>query len=631
MKEHNRSSKGTDIQSKQAGDSRERAPRASKAQEPSRTNAPQAFRTQEGFKSANGKKPYGRETAGTPASGSKKRFDRETVHDAPSGGKKPYARETASGEPSGKHSGSAGSARSSGTQPPRSSIEQRPSGKQGQRSSADRRPSGRISGAQPPQHLSAAAAERGSSSSSSRRPSSAAAAGSAEELHIGDRIVVTVKRIGINGEGVGYYKRKAVFIKGALPDEVVKAAVTKVNPGFLEADIVELEKKSPDRRKPPCDVYDVCGGCQLQHMSYEAQLRAKEEIVRESFQRYAGMQQLPMRPIIGMDDPWSYRNKAQLQAGKEGQKIITGLYAADSHRLIDISGCLVQDPVINKVMDEVKAVLADMQIPIYNEKTGEGTVRTIVARVAQTTGRVQLTFVTAADRLPDARLLVKRVRERLPMVVTVAQNIHKGKSSVIFGDKTVLLWGKERLDEQMGNVKFALSPRAFFQLNPEQTVKLYNVVQEAASLKGNELVVDAYCGTGTIGLWLAPHAGEVRGIELIPEAVHDARDNARTSGVDNARFYEGRAEQVLPEWVQTGVRPDVVVVDPPRTGCELPLLQAIVKAQPSKLVYVSCNPSTLAKDVKVLTEGGYRLEWVQPVDMFPQTSHVESVILMIRK
>ncbi|CRF28664.1 RNA methyltransferase [Mycobacterium tuberculosis] len=442
---------------------------------------------------------------------------------------------------------------------------------------------------------------------------------------MGDRIVVTIKRIGINGEGVGYYRRKAVFVQGALPDEVVKAKITKVEPGYLSADIIELEKRSPDRQEPPCPVYESCGGCQLQHMTYEAQLKAKEELVRESFQRYAGLQELPVRPILGMTDPWGYRNKAQLQIGREGEEMVTGLYAAGTHRLVDISGCAIQHPTVNQVIDQVKTILSELQIPIYNERTREGAIRTVVARVGQASGNVQLTLITATDRLPDSKRLVQRIREALPMVTTIAQNIHKGKSPLVFGEKTVVLWGQDRLEETLGDVRFSLSPRAFFQLNPEQTVKLYNAVREAASLNGSELVVDAYCGTGTIGLWLAPHAREVRGIEIIPEAVQDARNNARSSGVENARFFEGRAEQLLPEWVKRGIRPDVVVVDPPRTGCERPLLQAIVQARPARLVYVSCNPATLAKDCKVLLDGSYRLDWVQPVDMFPQTAHVECV------
>ncbi|MGE5702884.1 MAG: 23S rRNA (uracil(1939)-C(5))-methyltransferase RlmD, partial [Clostridia bacterium] len=468
------------------------------------------------------------------------------------------------------------------------------------------------------------------SAARAHKPSSPSPA-SAEEIRVGDRIVVTVKRIGINGEGIGYFRRKAVFIQGALPDEVVKAKITKVEPGYLHAEIIELEKRSPDRQQPPCPVYQECGGCQLQHMTYEAQLRAKEEIVRESFQRYAGLAELPLRPILGMTNPWGYRNKAQLQTGRTGETIVTGLYAAGSHRLVDISGCAVQHPVVNQVIEQVKAILSELAIPIYQERTREGAIRTIVARVGQASGNVQLTLVTATDRLPDSKRLVQRIRQNLPMVTTIAQNIHKGKSPLVFGEKTIVLWGDERLEETLGDVRFSLSPRAFFQLNPEQTVKLYHAVREAASLNGDELVVDAYCGTGTIGLWLAPHAREVRGIEIIPEAVQDARSNARSSGIDNASFFVGRAEQLLPEWVDRGIRPDAVVVDPPRTGCERPLLQALAQARPKRLVYVSCNPATLAKDCQVLLESGYQLEWVQPVDMFPQTSHVESVTLLERK
>ncbi|WP_160041372.1 MULTISPECIES: 23S rRNA (uracil(1939)-C(5))-methyltransferase RlmD [Paenibacillus] len=453
---------------------------------------------------------------------------------------------------------------------------------------------------------------------------------SAESIKAGDRIVVTIKRIGINGEGVGYYRKKAVFVHGALPDEVVKAMVTRTEPGYLTGEIIEIEKKSPQRIEPPCPIYYKCGGCQIQHMNYDAQLQAKEEIIRESFQRYTKLETLLIRPILGMDNPWGYRNKAQLQVGREGKDVIAGLYAMGTHRLIDISGCPIQHPVVNRVIEQVKEIMEELDIPEYSERTRQGSVRTIVARVGQTGGKVQLTFITATDRLPDSRRLVEKIRERMPMVITIAQNIHKGKSPLVFGNKTVTLWGEEQLEESLGDVRFALSPRAFFQLNPEQTVKLYNAVQEAAGLTGSELVVDAYCGTGTIGLWLAPHAHEVRGIELIPEAVLDARDNAKSSGVDNARFYEGRAEQLLPEWVQRGVRPDVVVVDPPRTGCERPLLDAIVQSKPKRMVYVSCNPATLAKDCQVLLSGGYKIEWVQPVDMFPQTSHVECCTLLVR-
>ncbi|CAG7647897.1 23S rRNA (uracil-C(5))-methyltransferase RlmCD [Paenibacillus solanacearum] len=470
-----------------------------------------------------------------------------------------------------------------------------------------------------------------------RRPSASAprqsASPDAASVGIGDRIVVTIKRIGINGEGVGYYKRKAAFIDGALPGEVVKATVTKAEPTFLQAELTEIEKRSPDRMAPPCPVYDRCGGCQLQHLAYPAQLRAKEELIREAFHRYTDTapEALPLRPIAGMDDPWGYRNKAQLQVGNVDGHVLTGLYSPGTHKLVDISGCPVQHPAINTVVEQVKTLLHELHIPIYHERTRKGAVRTVVARAGTESGEVQLTFITAADHLPHQELLVRRIRETLPQVTTIAHNVNPSAAPLVFGDQTAVLWGKERLDETLGSVRFSLSPRAFFQLNPSQTVKLYDAVKEAAALTGDELVVDAYCGTGTIGLWLAPHAREVRGIEAVPEAIEDARDNARASGAANAQFYAGRAERLLPEWVQRGVRPDVVVVDPPRTGCERPLLDALAQAKPARLVYVSCNPSTLAKDCQVLFGHGYRLEWIQPVDMFPHTSHVECCSLLVRK
>lgn len=316
----------------------------------------------------------------------------------------------------------------------------------------------------------------------------------AEDVRAGDDIVVTVKRIGINGEGVGYYKRKAVFVDGVLPGEVVKAKVAKVEPGYLQAAAIKIEKKSPERQEPPCPVYASCGGCQLQHMTYEAQLRAKEEIVREAFQRYAGIDRLPLRPILGMDDPWGYRNKAQLQAGRGESGLVAGLYSLGTRQLVDISGCAVHDPRLNEAVERTKRVLEELDLPVYEEKKRQGIVKTIAVRVSRRTGKLQLTLVTAGDRFPDARRFVQAVRRELPQVGSISHNIHKGGSPLVFGDKTVHLWGEDKLEETLGGLRFSLSPRAFFQLNPEQTVKLYGAVQEAAALSGGELVVDAYCG-----------------------------------------------------------------------------------------------------------------------------------------
>jgi 23S rRNA (uracil1939-C5)-methyltransferase len=477
------------------------------------------------------------------------------------------------------------------------------------------------------------------------------APGHAEQLKPGDRIVATIKAIGINGEGVGYFRRKAVFVPGALPGEVVKADVDRVERSYVTARLKEIEKRSPHRQEPPCPVYETCGGCQLQHMTYEEQLKAKEELVREAFERYAGIADLPMRPIIGTEEPWGYRNKAQLQVGYADKKpagrqnardgrigtndgesrLITGLYAPGSRRLVDLEGCPIHHPKLNRIASRVRAIAEQLGTPPYDERTRQGVLRTIVIRAAFRTEDVQLTLVIAQDRLPDRAAWVDAVRRDIPEVTGFAVNINRSSSPLVFGERTIHLWGKDRMDERLGHLKFSLSPRAFFQLNPVQTVRLYNAVLEAAALNGIERVVDAYCGTGTIALWLAPHAKEVRGVEIVREAVEDARRNAALSGIANADFYAGAAEDRLLEWVRQGYRPDVVVADPPRTGCGEKLLQAIREARPPRFVYVSCNPSTLAKDCRALLKAGYRIEWVQPVDMFPQTVHVEAVILMVHK
>lgn len=451
------------------------------------------------------------------------------------------------------------------------------------------------------------------------------------DMKLGQVIMVTIKRLGINGEGVGYFKKKVVFIDGALPGEVVVAEIKRIEKNLAYADLIRVKEKSTHRIKAACPVYKECGGCQLQHMSYEGQLESKRELVVEAFSRYLTGGRVPqIRSTLGMEKPWSYRNKAQLQVGYANGKVVTGLYAAGTHQLIDISNCPIQHPKTNEMVQTTREVLHKLGIPIYNERKRSGVIRTVVARVGFETEGAQLTLVTAVKEIPKLKELVMELRHRMPFVQSIMQNINDKKTSLIFGDQTNLLWGSGTIDERLGEVKFSLSPRAFFQLNPEQTIKLYNAVKEASALTGKELVVDAYCGVGTIGLWLAPDAKEVRGIEIIPEAVEDANRNAWQSGILNAHFFKGKAEQLLPQWVKQGLKPDVVVVDPPRTGCDEQLLKTLLAVKPKRLVYVSCNPSTLAKDCNVLAKQ-YEIEWVQPVDMFPQTAHVECVVGIYRK
>ncbi|MBS4175048.1 23S rRNA (uracil(1939)-C(5))-methyltransferase RlmD [Bacillus sp. FJAT-49736] len=437
---------------------------------------------------------------------------------------------------------------------------------------------------------------------------------------------LTIKRLGINGEGVGYFKKQVVFVPGALPGEEVVVEVTKAHPKYAEAIVKKVRKRSKHRVKAPCIVYEQCGGCQLQHLEYGQQLKEKRDILIQALERHTrfNIEEMDIRETIGMDNPWHYRNKSQFQLGEDHGKVIAGMYSIDSHRLINIPECIVQQPVTNKVTNVVKQILADFKVPIYNEKTRKGIVRTIVTRVGVETGQVQVMLVTAKKDLPRKEAIISEIKNRLPEVVSIMQNVNPKRTSIVLGDETIHLSGEKIVEERLEEFTYELSARAFFQLNPVQTVKLYNEVKRAAGLTGKEKIVDAYCGVGTIGLWLANGAGEIRGMDVIPEGIEDAKKNAKKHGYENASYFTGKAEELMPRWVKEGWRPDVVVVDPPRTGCDSKFLDTILKVKPKTFVYVSCNPSTLAKDLQVLSSK-YKVEYLQPVDMFPQTAHVECV------
>ncbi|WP_332457829.1 23S rRNA (uracil(1939)-C(5))-methyltransferase RlmD [Tumebacillus avium] len=450
------------------------------------------------------------------------------------------------------------------------------------------------------------------------------------KLRVGQVVDIEVKRMGINGEGIGYAERQVIFVPGALPGEQVVAEVVKVEQRHAVGKLIRVKQKSKDRVEPPCAVYDQCGGCTLQHMSYQAQLEMKRELVREPLSRYAGLKKPPVEPTVGMADPWGYRNKAQLPIVEHKGEVVVGLFQAGSHQIVDVSGCAVQHPMTNRIVQEVRDIAKELGISLYQEKVHKGELRTVVARVGFETGQCQLTLVTRTRELSRKNDLVKRIVERIPEITSIMQNVNPAKTSLIFGDETIPLWGTGDIQERLGDVQFSLSPRAFFQLNPEQTPKLYNLVADAAELTGKEVVVDAYCGVGTIGLWLAPKAKEVHGMDITPEAIADAKRNAKMSGVDNARFVVGAAEKILVDWMKQGLRPDVVVVDPPRTGLHQDLIEALLKTAPKRIVYVSCNPSTLGKDCGQLGKK-YEIKKVTPVDMFPQTAHVECCSLLVRK
>lgn len=445
----------------------------------------------------------------------------------------------------------------------------------------------------------------------------------------GMKFPLTIKRLGINGEGIGYFKRNVVFVPGALPGEEITAQVTTVKRNFAEARILKMLTASPHRQTPPCPIYEACGGCQLQHLEYSQQLVEKRDLVMQALERYLKGVNVKVEETIGMEDPWRYRNKSQFQTRLKGQKVIAGLFAEGTHQLLDIEQCIVQHPDTTVITNAVKRILEELKMPIYDGKTMKGIIRTIVVRTGVKTGEIQLVLVTTRAKLPQKELLLEKLQKIDTNLVSIVQNVNKEKTSLIFGDETITLYGKDTIHEELGELAFDLSARAFFQLNPLQTVKLYDEIKRAAQLTGSESIVDAYCGVGTIGLWLADGAKEIRGMDVIHESVVDAKANAKKQGV-TAKYVTGTAEKWLELWSNEGFVPDVLTVDPPRTGLDDSLLKTILKVQPKRFVYTSCNPSTLAKDLQQLSKV-YDIKYIQPVDMFPQTAQVEAVTLLERK
>lgn len=475
-----------------------------------------------------------------------------------------------------------------------------------------------------------------------------------------------IEDMGAEGEGVGKANGIVFFVKDAVPGDQVLAKIMKMKKHFGYARLLKVLKPSPYRTEPRCQYYRQCGGCQIQALDYPKQLEFKENKVRNNLKRIGGFllpeefndenagadgllpqehfpeepvaiqkNYIPLiHPIIGMEKPWLYRNKAQFPIGTDKNgKIVTGFYAARTHNIIPNRKCFLGTDVNEKILECVISFMEEYKIPAYQEETGTGLVRHVLVRSGFATGELMVCLVINGKQLPFAERLVEKLRT-VEGMTSITLNINEKNTNVILGEEIITLWGRNYITDCLGEIKYQISPLSFYQVNPVQTRKLYETALKYAGLTGREIVWDLYCGIGTISLFLARKAKQVYGVEIVEQAISDARRNARINHIDNAEFFVGRAEEVLPEFCNTLLRqgregyPDVIVVDPPRKGCDEKCLETIVKIQPERVVYVSCDSATLARDLKYLCGGGYEVREVQPVDMFPQTVHTETVCLL---
>lgn len=466
--------------------------------------------------------------------------------------------------------------------------------------------------------------------------------------------ILDINGMGYEGEGVGKIEDFTVFVPGALSGEKVRVKVVKVNKNFAFGKLLDVIEKSKHRTEPICNIYKRCGGCQLQHFSYKAQLKFKKQRVEDCIKRIGKLKvkeleledgqdleknsvnddsfknEIVVHDTIGMDNPYRYRNKVQLPVGEKDGEVKIGFYAQRSHEIIHMDECSIQDEAADKVVRLVQGWIKEYNIKTYNEEEYSGTIRHIMIRRAFKTNEIMVVVVTKTDELPHKDELVDLICKNISGIKSIIQNVNDKKTNVILGQYCKTLWGKDTISDYIGEFKFNISPLSFFQVNPIQTEILYNKALDYANLTGNEVVFDAYCGTGTISLFLSKRAKKVYGVEIVPEAIENAKVNATENNVNNVEFIVGQSEKVIPELITKGVKADVVVVDPPRKGCERVLLEAIAKMQPERIVYVSCDPGTLARDLAILDELRYKTLEIQPVDMFPQTAHVENVALIVR-
>ena len=438
--------------------------------------------------------------------------------------------------------------------------------------------------------------------------------------------IVDIVDIGQGGVGIGKYEGFTVFVDGGLVQDKIKVKITKSKKNYAVGDIVEIIEKSPFRVERKCsESLRQCGGCQIQELDYQKQLDVKTNEVKQVISRIGKLDDVVIHDTLGMEHPFRYRNKAQFPIQKKDNMPVIGFYKKKSHDLISTDECIIQHEVNDKIIKIIKTYIRAYNVSIYDEKTHKGLLRHLVTKVGFTTGEVMIVLVANGKKLPYLKELASVLKENIPGFKTLVVNVNTQKTNVILGKENIVAYGDGMIRDYIGELVFEISPLSFFQVNPLQTEVLYNKALEYANLGENDTVFDIYCGIGTISLFLAQKAKKVYGIERVEDAIKDAKRNAKINNMDNVEFYVGKAEEVVPKMYKEGKRANVVVVYPPRKGCDEKVLDTIVSMEPDRVVYVSCNPSTLARDLAYLNERGYKCHEIQPVDMFPHSVHVENV------
>lgn len=445
-----------------------------------------------------------------------------------------------------------------------------------------------------------------------------------------EKIKVTFEDLTSEGLGVAKVDSYPLFVVDGLPGEEAIVKVTKLGKSYGFARIEERLSSSEDRI-PTTDVLGTqVGTMPLQHMRYEAQLKFKQNMVIQDFKRIAKLPDIEVLPTIGMKQPWGYRNKAQIPVRAKDGKLVTGFFRKNTHDLVPMENFHIQDPKIDEAIVKVRDILQEYGVKAYDEKKHTGNIRHIMVRRGTYTGEMMIVLVTRTAKIFPKSKIVPDILEALPEVVSIVQNVNPKRSNVILGEETIILHDEDLYHDTLLGHKFAISSKSFYQVNPLQTEKLYQLALDAAQLTGEETVIDAYCGIGTISLALAEKAKQVYAMEIVPDAIEMAKRNAEENNIENVTFEIGAAEEVMPKWAEEGIQADVIVVDPPRKGLDAGFIEAALNVNPDRIVYVSCNPATLARDLRIFADNGYEAKQAQPVDLFPQTLHVETVVLMSR-